>query len=414
MNLKNFVSEALSNPTDYISYFVSRRLAELYPDKEIVEGESYSFDLDEYVRDKQCSIISESSIHEQIDTVWQGVGKALESKIKNACFDVSWRGQLLDVVMLTWTDGGCESRHYWIIADTRKLAEDFFREVCEWCEEVRGQVLVYDGGYWHKSKELFAAIRAATFENLILPAQLKHEIQNDLKQFFASREVYERYRIPWKRGILFIGPPGNGKTHTVKALINQLRQPCLYIKSFKHQHSTEHDNIRHVFARARRTTPCLMVLEDLDSLIEGKNRSFFLNELDGFAANTGVVILATTNHPEKLDPAILDRPSRFDRKYYFDLPAETERAAYLVAWNENLQPELRLSDEAIPQVVLQTAGFSFAYLKELFLSSMMQWIAAPGDNLMDAVMLERARVLREQMSSMTEVPAPEAASDDED
>ena len=414
MNLKDFISEALCNPSDYISYYVSRSLAELYPDKEIIEGESYSFDLDEYVSAGLCSVISESSIHDQIETAWQGIGKKLQSKTKNACFDVSWRGQLLDVVLLTWYEGGCESRHHWIIADTREVAENFFREVCEWCEEVRGEVLVFDGGYWHKSKELFAAIRSATFDNLILRGSLKDEIQNDLERFFASREVYENYRIPWKRGILFIGPPGNGKTHTVKALINRLRQPCLYIKSFKHQYSTEHENIRQVFARARRTTPCLVVLEDLDSLVEGKNRSFFLNELDGFAANTGVVILATTNHPEKLDPAILDRPSRFDRKYYFELPGAAERAAYLAAWNERLQPELRLSDPALEIVAGQTEGFSFAYLKELFLSSMMQWIAAPQADAMDAVTLERAAVLRAQMSQMKEEPAPEAASDDDE
>jgi SpoVK/Ycf46/Vps4 family AAA+-type ATPase len=69
-------------------------------------------------------------------------------------------------------------------------------------------------------------------------------------------------------------------------------------------------------------------MEDIDSMVTDKIRSLFLNELDGFATNVGVVVLATTNHPERLDPAILDRPSRFDRKYYFELPAEAERRAY--------------------------------------------------------------------------------------
>jgi ATP-dependent 26S proteasome regulatory subunit len=63
-------------------------------------------------------------------------------------------------------------------------------------------------------------------------------------------------------------------------------------------------------------------------------RTNFLNELDGFAANIGIVTLATTNHPERLDPAILDRPSRFDRKYPFDLPEQPERHAYIVMWNK--------------------------------------------------------------------------------
>jgi len=154
-----------------------------------------------------------------------------------------------------------------------------------------------------------------------------------------------------------------------------------------------------VFERARKTTPSIIVLEDLDSLIDDENRAFFLNELDGFAANTGVVVLATTNHPEKLDPAILDRPSRFDRKYYFNLPAPPERLAYLGSWNLSLEPKLRLSELLLPKVVEATDGFSFAYLKELFLSSMMQWMAEKGRGAMDVVMMNRAAVLREQMIS---------------
>ena len=141
------------------------------------------------------------------------------------------------------------------------------------------------------------------------------------------------------------------------------------------------------------------MLEDLDSLIDKSNRAFFLNELDGFAANTGVVVLATTNHPEKLDPAILDRPSRFDRKYYFDLPAPPERSAYIASWNQSLEPKLRLSEPVVPKLVEATDGFSFAYLKELFLSSMMQWMSESGNGRMNSVMLNQATVLRVQMNS---------------
>lgn len=146
------------------------------------------------------------------------------------------------------------------------------------------------------------------------------------------------------------------------------------------------------------TTPCLMVLEDLDAMIDEKSRAFFLNELDGFETNTGVVVLATTNHPDKLDPAILDRPSRFDRKYYFDLPAEAERSAYISAWNRELQPELRVSQTATAKVVGQTEGFSFAYMKDLFLSSMMQWMSIEGIS-MDEIILGQAVQLRAQMTT---------------
>ena len=215
--------------------------------------------------------------------------------------------------------------------------------------------------------------------------------------------------MPWKRGILFVGPAGNGKTHTVKALINSLNQPCLYVKSFRSPHTGGIDeyNIRAIFDRARRSAPCLLVLEDLDTLITPQNRSFFLNELDGFASNIGIVALATTNHPERLDPSILDRPSRFDRKYPFDLPELPERTAYITMWNDSLKPSLRLSDEGLSKISEITEGFSFAYLKELFLYSKMRWIANPQQGTMETVMTEQVGKLREQMMTINTLPAPE-------
>jgi ATP-dependent Zn protease len=82
--------------------------------------------------------------------------------------------------------------------------------------------------------------------------------------------------------------------------------------AFANKYATEHENMRSVFARARITTPCLLVMEDLDSMIDENTRAFLLNELDGFETNAGVVVLATTNHPDRLDPALMNRPSRFD------------------------------------------------------------------------------------------------------
>lgn len=398
MDLKELIIEALYKPSDGIAYFVSRELSQRCSDKVIIEGALASFDLLGYAKAELCSIVSETRLFNKARIEWARSGKELIDQPENAWFNVLWQGHLLDVLFLTWHEEGYRERHHWIIADSREAAEDFLRGVCVWSTEVRGEILVYDGGYWYKDRELFDAIKSASFENLILPDGLKRDIQEDLANFLASREVYDRYRIPWKRGVLLIGPPGNGKTHTVKALINETNVPCLYVKSFKACWGTDEDCIREVFARARKTTPSVVVLEDLDSLIDKDNRAFFLNELDGFAANIGVVVLATTNHPEKLDPAILDRPSRFDRKYYFNLPAAPERMAYFSHWNKSLEPELRLSANALPKLVDATEDFSFAYMKELVLSSMMQWAAERHGGAMDAIMLNRAAALREQMN----------------
>jgi transitional endoplasmic reticulum ATPase len=69
-----------------------------------------------------------------------------------------------------------------------------------------------------------------------------------------------------------------------------------------------------IFEKARSEAPCVVILEDLDSLITDRNRSFFLNQIDGLAGNDGLLIIGTTNHFDRLDPALSTRPSRFDRK----------------------------------------------------------------------------------------------------
>jgi AAA+ superfamily predicted ATPase len=235
-------------------------------------------------------------------------------------------------------------------------------------------------------------------------------IAYSVDNFFAARSTYADYNIPWKRGILFVGSPGNGKTHTVKALINHSEQPCLYVKSFNAQYSTDSENIRKVFKQARQSAPCILVLEDLDSLLTDGNRSFFLNELDGFAANQGIVIIASTNHPERLDAAIRDRPSRFDRKYHFELPDELAREAYIIQWKDSLLERLRqrvkmpmrLSPDAVNRIIKITEGFSFAYLKELFLSSMVRWVGVIGDNIgIEEIMISQIGILKTQMSNIT-------------
>lgn len=397
MGIENFIRDALHQPQDYIAYHVSRKLAELHPEKTILEGRNWEFDLDAFVRDGKCSVIAEKSVFYHALTEWRGTEKKPRQQTENAWLNVLWGGELLDVVLISWSEGCSIQQGHWILADNRQIAESFLGAVCAWSCEVRGEILVYQNGYFKKDKELFAGIKSATFDNLILRDSLKQEIQDDFKQFFNSRETYERYGIPWRRGAIFIGPPGNGKTHTVKALINSLGQPCIYVRSFRSQRG-EQLNMAQVFARAR-LAPSLVVLEDLDSMLHNQNRSFFLNELDGFNVNTGVVVLATTNHPEKLDPAILDRPSRFDRKYHFALPAATERLAYIEKWNGELQSELRIASDDARLIVKETKGFTFAYLKELFVASMAQWMSTSGGTSMKDVLLTQTKLLRKQMNT---------------
>jgi hypothetical protein len=403
----DLIISGLREPEQAVSYYVGRKLAETYKGSIVVQTQSYTFDLVEYAQAGHCLAEPLSTVFSESITTWHGPEYGLHKKPGNAAFAVLWQGHNLKVILVSWIEGLHPTQGIWIVADEPAIAEKFLIAVSEWCSDVRGEILVFESGCWSKSKELYESVQSTTFDSLILPDEMKVEIREDFRQFFNSRDEYNRYGIPWKRGILFHGTPGNGKTHTLKALVNELKQPCLYVKSFTGpQYESEHDMIRKVFTRARQTTPCLLVLEDLDSLINDSNRSFFLNEMDGFAANTGIVVLATTNHPERLDPAILERPSRFDRKYSFPLPTPEERLAYLTLWNNRSQPELRLTEVQLGDITSLTDEFSFAYLKELWLSSMMKWIAVREPGAMASILTGQVDSLRLQMNTPISEAAP--------
>ncbi|BAZ18086.1 ATPase central domain-containing protein [Calothrix sp. NIES-4071] len=401
MHIQQLITEALNLSNNAIAYHISQELAAIYPKKVLIEGNDSTFNLERYAEANLCQIQYDSSIHNQIMTGWDGMENYLYKYAENAKYEVQWQDNKLDILLMSWQEGYCKIRYYWILADNKELAERFFAAVCDWNSEIRDEVLVFEDGCWAKNHELFQSIKSATFDNLILHGNLKQNIKDDLTNFFVSQEVYADYDIPWKRGILFIGSPGNGKTHTVKALINYMQQPCLYVKSFKSEYDTDSENIRKVFKQARQSAPCILVLEDLDSLLTDENRSFFLNELDGFAANEGIVTIASTNHPERLDPAIRDRPSRFDRKYHFELPDNSVRQAYIELWNNQLKTAIRLAPENVNQIAMMTDGFSFAYLKELFLSSMVRWMGIMTSTRIEEIMVSQIAILKEQMNSIT-------------
>jgi len=125
----------------------------------------------------------------------------------------------------------------------------------------------------------------------------------------------------------------------------------------------------------------MLVFEDLDSLIDDRVRSYFLNEVDGLQTNDGVLMVGSTNYLERLDPGIAKRPSRFDRKFLFPKPNLAERVQYCNFWrgkladNEDIKWPGGLSEE----IAAITDDFSFAYLQEAFTAALLA-IAAHDDD----------------------------------
>lgn len=296
-------------------------------------------------------------------------------------FLVKWHGHEFAVYIVDCRDGTSpyiEKRQY-IITTEPGAALTLVQEAGSWQSVLHEEIWVFDQGWWQKDAALYAAIQKSDWKDIILPEALKEDLLKTVVRFYDSEETYHKLRVPWKRGLIFYGPPGNGKTVTIKATMKTLldRQktsiPTLYVKSFTSFAGSEYA-ISMIFERARQQAPCYLVFEDLDSLVKDDIRSFFLNAVDGLSENEGILMVGSTNHLDRLDPGIAKRPSRFDRKYLFPDPALAERKRYCQYWQRKLKgnEQVKFPNKLLEPIAGMMGGFSFASMQEAFVSSLVR------------------------------------------
>lgn len=206
------------------------------------------------------------------------------------------------------------------------------------------------------------------WSDLFMPNSLKNEIKNLIDNFLKSKDFYLANHMPWKRGVLFWGHAGNGKTSLIKTIISNYDFKPVTITPFAND-----DALREAFSYAEEQSPSLLFFEDLDSMLERNiDLSSFLNLMDGISAKNGLLVVATANDIRRFKPSITDRPSRFDRKFEIPLPTAEMAYIYLRRWfGSSITPKKcrELSRYA------EKLGFSYAYLKELYISSMFEGLS---------------------------------------
>ncbi len=155
---------------------------------------------------------------------------------------------------------------------------------------------------------------------VILHEEIGLKLKEDVETFLSSGERYRELSIQWKRGYLLEGPPGNGKTSSIFALAAHLKMPIYML----HLPSVSGDNC-FMGLIGELPSPCILLIEDIDTAFNGRKSllsdegvtySCFLNVFDGVASKKGRIAFLTTNHPEKLDKALL-RHGRIDRRFHY-------------------------------------------------------------------------------------------------
>ena len=229
----------------------------------------------------------------------------------------------------------------------------------------------------HKAKIVAQTDLGVDFSSVAGQDEAKQELQ-EVIEFLKTPEKFTRLGAKIPKGILLVGPPGTGKTLMAKAVAGESGVPFFsisgseFIEMFVGLGAAR---VRDLFDQAGKTAPCIVFIDELDAL--GKARGIggisgghdereqtlnqLLTEMDGFETNKGVIILAATNRPEILDPALL-RPGRFDRQILVDRPDLKERVAILKVHSKGVT----IADSVDLDVIARrTPGFTGADLANL-------------------------------------------------
>lgn len=224
---------------------------------------------------------------------------------------------------LQMKDEGVSSiRYEWVllIFGSREYVDQLFKDM-EACyrKHVEGGVATYQAdmyGYFKESQQ----VKPRSLDSVLLPENIKTEIQEDLQEFLNNDAWYADKHIPWRRGYLLEGIPGSGKTSLIRALASHFN---LNLYMIPLQEVTDGQLV----SLLNQAQKGIVLLEDIDRVGQGAKLTFsgLLNALDGALSIDGRIVCMTSNYAETLDEALI-RPGRIDRRFRFDYAKKPEIA----------------------------------------------------------------------------------------
>jgi SpoVK/Ycf46/Vps4 family AAA+-type ATPase len=273
------------------------------------------------------------------------------------------------------------STQQWVFVN-RGEAEDVLRIRRESIALAPKRVVVYGG------HDIPLPEDGYRWDDIVLDSNANRLIREDFESFFEREEWFTQHRLPYRRGYLLHGPPGNGKSSVVRTMAcHPLVSACTADLA---DPDTSNETVTRLFNAAADNAPGLVILEDLDRLF-GRNSSerspnvslqHLLNCLDGVGNRNGVIVAATANEPSLLDPAILRRPGRFDRVALFPNPTFEMRLSYLRHLCDG-----SLLEPGLAAAARQSDRFSFAQVREGYILGGQFALARDGNVTLEGLRL---------------------------
>lgn len=244
----------------------------------------------------------------------------------------------------------------------------------------------------HPQKGLFLKDKEISLDELfILPSKEQNQIIDDIQGFWTKKAKFAEYKFTYKRGILLYGPAGCGKSSIINLLAKEIVKEhngiVLFLTSADDLY--RFTSIMPILRQIEPDKQILCILEDIETFVSYREaEAHLLNLLDGINQMDNVVYLGTTNFPEQLKERILNRPSRFDRRYEISYPVTEVRTEYF----KRKLKEADLKEIDLDKWVKETEGLSLAHLGEIVKS-----VCALGNTFEDT--MELLKEMKKKLSS---------------
>jgi len=349
-----------------------------------------------------------------------GPGRTLPCLVWAVVLISSPSGPLCAFVRLGEENGPAPGIAVQVLAHGADAAQEFLAELLRLADELdvfRGQVITIEVDRHGGRRVVFLERPTMDEQELVLPEGVLGRIERHMVAPSRHRDALRARHRHLSRGLLLWGPPGTGKTHTVRYLTGRLTDATVIILS-----GGSLGMVGAFGPLARRLEPSVVVLEDVDLVAQERTFGPFgsapalfelMNEMSGLGADADVAFVLTTNRPDALEPALAARPGRVDLAIEIPLPDERARRALFELYATGLE----LEPSAIDEIVERTAGVTASFFKELLRKAALTALEAGRDRIEAADLRTSLDELLHETAALTRVllgsgepasPAPHA------
>ncbi len=212
-----------------------------------------------------------------------------------------------------------------------------------------------------------------TWDDIILPVKIREKIRTNVENMFKYADIIKKNNISMRRGLIFAGASGGGKTLLCKILAKELNTTVIYVLP---SHIENLEDIDRVCTMASDLSPTLLIIEDIDWIAQSREEngpsgliSEFMNKLDGIEEFDNVITIATTNLPDKVEEAVKNRPGRFDRIIKIPNPNEECCRKMLDIFTKDCKKAEELDFDALAKILVSNKKISGAHIKDLCITA---------------------------------------------